>query len=520
LGGSVPKRVKLYEIKEKLLQNLKEWKSWELRFNVDSLYLSYLAVSAQLKALKSYKKSLERLKETTALGIKRGKFAQVDLLKVESSIGEVEAKVARLRSQLLYFKEALSTLVGRPVLELEPVPVSYSPLSLSLKRLYRELLKKNHLLKSKKEQIQASSQEVKLVKSKYGPRLLVEGNYLRNYGFDSGENEGIGEISVKLSVPIFEFGRRKLELLSARLKKLSTLQEYRSAQLSLKRELAEAVSRLNALQGQIAGYQKELRYSKEVARIELLNAKVKLDAANIERTKAKNKYDIALRAFHTITATKMQPVFTMGVFGITQTQKEYKEQTTRNYKALDMFDAKAKQSASLVKIKEAAYLPDVMAYGNVNLYKDTSPIMESLPKWFAGVVVKIDILQRKNRDQEIALAKITHKKVHYLKEEAVENLKLLVEKTYKEMVAFSQEYRELDSSLALAKENCKLRRLSFKEGLATSSDVVDAELFLESIKTKRLHAAYNFLLCLSRLSVLSGEREKFFTFLQHAGFEK
>jgi len=270
LGGSVPKRVKLYEIKGKLLQNLKEWKGWELRFNVDSLYLSYLAVSAQLKALESYKKSLERLRETTALGVKKGKFAQVDLLKVESSIGEVEAKTAQLRSQLLYLREALSTFVGRPVLKVEPVPVRYSPVSPNLKELYSELLKRNHLLKSKKGQLQASSQEVKLVKSKYGPRLLVEGSYLRNYGFDSGKNEGIGEVSVKLSVPIFEFGRKKLELLSARLKKLSTLQDYRSAQLSLKRELAEAVSRLSSLQGQIAGYEKELRYSKEVARIELL----------------------------------------------------------------------------------------------------------------------------------------------------------------------------------------------------------------------------------------------------------
>ena len=37
-------------------------------------------------------------------------------------------------------------------------------------------------------------------------------------------------------------------------------------------------------------------------------------------------------------------------------------------------------------------MPEVAAFGNYNLYKDDSPIMSTLPTWFAGVMVKIDLL--------------------------------------------------------------------------------------------------------------------------------
>ncbi len=257
---------------------------------------------------------------------------------------------------------------------------------------------------------------------------------------------------------------------------------------------------------------KKLKEQGQIANIELLNAQVKMDAAAIEQTKAQYKYEIALQAFALMTHSQQKPLFGMLVSDVKKDQNYYKAETTRNYHGLKVFDAKAKQSASLVKIQKAAYLPSVTGYGNYNLYKDSSPLMESLPNWFVGVLVKIDLLQRKDRAQEIQIAKMTQKKVHYLKAEAVENLKLLVDKTYKEMRSYLQEYNDLDSSLALAQENYKLRTISFKEGLATSSDVVDAQLFLEGVKTKRLNAAYNFLLSLSQLCVLSGEREKFFRY--------
>jgi len=93
---------------------------------------------------------------------------------------------------------------------------------------------------------------------------------------------------------------------------------------------------------------------------------------------------------------------------------------------------------------------------------------------------------------------------------AKSDLSLLVEKTYKEMLQYRTEYEALSSSLALARENLRLRELAFKEGLATSVDVVDAQMFLTGAKTKRLNAIYNYVQKISQLAVLSGKSELFF----------
>lgn len=68
--------------------------------------------------------------------------------------------------------------------------------------------------------------------------------------------------------------------------------------------------------------------------------------------------------------------------------------------------------------------------------------------------------------------------------------------------------------MALAHENYKLRSLAFKEGLATSVEVVDAQMLLSGAKTQRLNAAYNYVKKLAELSVLSGDNDLFFKFEQ------
>ena len=193
-----------------------------------------------------------------------------------------------------------------------------------------------------------------------------------------------------------------------------------------------------------------------------------------------------------------------------KSQNYYKDETQANFTGLKVLDAKAAQSNSLVEIKEAAWMPEVAAYGNYNLYKDDSPIMSTLPTWFAGVMIKIDILQRADRSEEIQAAKLLNDKVKYLKLEAIENLTLLVEKTYKEMMSDREEFNSLSSSMELARENYRLRSVAFKEGLSTSVELVDAQMFLMGAKTQRLNAAYNFVQKVSQLSVLSGDREMFF----------
>jgi outer membrane protein TolC len=254
----------------------------------------------------------------------------------------------------------------------------------------------------------------------------------------------------------------------------------------------------------------KLKEQGQIAKIEVLNARVKLDAAKIECTKAKHKLEIATQALFSMLKDAQMPLSSLFISADAKTKEYYKDETLLHYSGLDILDAKEKESASLVNIKKANWHPEVMAYGNYNLYKDDSPLMKSAPNWMVGVIVKFNILQRKDRTKEIQATHLLNSKVKSLKAQAIEDLKILVEKTYNEMQLYKDEYNSLDSSLDLAYENYRLRGIAFKEGLATSVEVVDAQLFLSAIKTKRLNALYNYVQKISQLSVLSGNRDMFF----------
>jgi outer membrane protein TolC len=255
---------------------------------------------------------------------------------------------------------------------------------------------------------------------------------------------------------------------------------------------------------------KKLIAQGQIAKIELLNAQVKLDAAKIETTKAKHKLSIVSLSLHNMIKNSSQPSSNLFVSQNVKAKEYYEDETLQNYAGLSVLEAKSKQTLSLVEIKEAAWHPKVMGYANYNLYKDDSPMMSMAPTWVAGLTVKIDLLQRKDRLQEVQATKLLNSKVTNLIAQSKEDLKLLVEKTYNEMLLYSDEYNSLNSSLDLAKENYRLREIAFSEGLATSVEVVDAQMFLAGAKTKRLNAVYNYVQKISQLSVLSGDRELFF----------
>jgi outer membrane protein TolC len=258
----------------------------------------------------------------------------------------------------------------------------------------------------------------------------------------------------------------------------------------------------------------KLKTQGQISKAELLNARVKLDIAKIETTKVEHKLDIVIAAFKTMIKSNNTPKSSLFVAGKLGGKYKYSNQSINNYAAIDMLNAKSDQAGAMIAIEEAAWHPKIVSYATVNLHKGDSILEEGLPQWMVGVGFKFDIFSRKDRAKEIEAAKVMKAKVASLKAQARDDLRLAVLKTYNEILLYKDEFSSLSSSLALANENYKLRSLAFKEGLATSVEVVDAQMLLSGAKTQRLSAAYNYVKKLAELSVLSGDKNLFFKFEQ------
>jgi outer membrane protein TolC len=176
---------------------------------------------------------------------------------------------------------------------------------------------------------------------------------------------------------------------------------------------------------------------------------------------------------------------------------------------LDLLDAKDKQARSLIKAEKGKYYPEVFLYGDYTLYEDDSLASQMKPDWLVGVGVSVPLIESTGRSEKTKAAQSMVSQVDALKSQAKQDLSLLVQKTYLEAQQAIDEVQGLESSIALANENLLLREKAFTQGLSSSLDVVDAQLYVANIETQRSAARFRYLISLTKLLALSSEIDSF-----------
>ncbi|GIB79312.1 hypothetical protein VCSRO19_2644 [Vibrio cholerae] len=262
----------------------------------------------------------------------------------------------------------------------------------------------------------------------------------------------------------------------------------------------------------------KLEQQGQIAHVERLQADASLDKAKVERKKAQKTLDIAQSALTQILgATEtVEPSGMLFINTSLPPMHAFIEQTLNTYPGLSLLDAKEKQASSLIKAEQGKYYPEVYLYGDYSLHEDDSLASQMKPDWLVGVGVNIPLIENSGRSEQVKAANSAVNQVRYLKAQAKQDLSILVEKTYLEAEQALEEVTGLNSSLNLAQENLRLRQKAFSQGLSTSVDVVDAELYLASIRTQQSLASFNYLISLNKLLALSSEMGSFSTYHQSA----
>ncbi|HAS8262074.1 TPA: TolC family protein [Vibrio vulnificus] len=249
----------------------------------------------------------------------------------------------------------------------------------------------------------------------------------------------------------------------------------------------------------------------QIAHVERLQAEASLDKAKVETRKAQSDLDIAQSALSKILAQNdmVEPAEGLFINQHLPPLTAFTEQTLATYPGLDLLSAKEKQASALIKAEKGKYYPEVYLYGDYSLYEDDSLASEMKPDWLVGVGVNIPLLENTGRSDKVKAANSMVSQVQSLKAQAKEDLSVLVQKTYLEAQQAIDEVIGLESSIRLAKENLDLREKAFNQGLSTSLEVVDAQLYLASVETQQSAARFRYLLSLTKLLALSSEMNSF-----------
>ena len=259
----------------------------------------------------------------------------------------------------------------------------------------------------------------------------------------------------------------------------------------------------------------KLEQQGQIARVERLQADASLDKAVVERTKAQNDLKIAQLALTQILgqSQSVEPSEQLFINKNLPHMDVFVDQTLMTYPGLKILDAKEKQASSLIMAEKGKYYPDVYLYGDYSLYEDDSLASEMKPDWLVGIGVNVPLLDTSGRSDKVAAAHSAVSQVQFLKSQAKQDLTVLVQKTYLEAKQAIEEVQGLNSSLSLAQENLSLRKKAFTQGLSNSLEVVDAELYLASIKTQQSAARFKYLISLNKLLALTSEMNAYSSYL-------
>ncbi|MEZ8365922.1 TolC family protein [Vibrio cyclitrophicus] len=259
----------------------------------------------------------------------------------------------------------------------------------------------------------------------------------------------------------------------------------------------------------------KLEQQGQIARVERLQADASLDKAVVERTKAQNDLKIAQLALTQILgqSESVEPSEQLFINKNLPHMDVFIDQTLMTYPGLKILDAKEKQASSLIKAEKGKYYPEVYLYGDYSLYEDDSLASEMKPDWLVGIGVNVPLIDTSGRSDKVAAAHSAVSQVQFLKSQAKQDLTVLVQKTYLEANQAIEEVQGLNSSLSLAQENLSLRKKAFTQGLSNSLEVVDAELYLASIKTQQSAARFKYLISLNKLLALTSEMNAYSSYL-------
>lgn len=334
-------------------------------------------------------------------------------------------------------------------------------------------------------------------------------------------NQHIITTSIKIIYPLYTGGATyaannlgKLALKDSqealRLKKLSTFEQLANIYYGvlLNQEILQTLKDVeNGHKLHLDNAQK-LQKAGQIARIETLSAQVAYDRAKNDTLKAKDSLEISQLALQTLLSDSKQNYtpsakLTIGKNARKLTLKTLLQNTLKSYPALKIVDIKAKQAQELTKLERSKFLPQIALFGNYSYHDHSSILGKSLPSWFVGIGAKMPLLDNTGSYQKYQASKIAQLEVSERKTQAIKDISLLVEKTYKEAIQARELYFTLNSSIALAEENLKLQEKAFVQGMATSTQVIDARNMLSKAKIEQKSVAYKYILSVAKLMALS-----------------
>ncbi len=243
---------------------------------------------------------------------------------------------------------------------------------------------------------------------------------------------------------------------------------------------------------------------------ELLRAKVAVANAERDLIDDQNKLDLALLALkHSMGLSEETSliiddslVFKM----VTANVNGLKNQAFANQPVFRMIEQKKLMVQQKHSLEVSDFLPQVAAFGQFNAFTNNYPV--TLPHFIVGIEAKLNIFNGLKKYNKLKSTQNLSRQVELADQYAHDQVSLLVEKSWREVINKRERYLKMKPTVELAKKNLEINEKRFREGLGKSIDVIDARLLFEGAEVERLKSLYDYYMALSELYLATGDTQQ------------
>ncbi len=217
----------------------------------------------------------------------------------------------------------------------------------------------------------------------------------------------------------------------------------------------------------------------------------------------------ALRTLLNIEDTcNIQPTSPLFINATLPAKEEFLQtMRTENY-TVNQLQLQSHIAKQQLRIDQSGYLPDIALFGKQTLY--SHGIQSNLvPRTMVGVGFTWNLFDGLAREKRIHQSKLAQQTLALGQEKAKDDLSVGIDKLYTQMQKSQDNVRALNTTIELSEELVRIRKKSFAEGMATSTEVIDAETMLATVRVARLAAYYEYDVALMNLLAICGTPENF-----------
>ena len=257
-----------------------------------------------------------------------------------------------------------------------------------------------------------------------------------------------------------------------------------------------------------------------ITKAERLFAKVNLQESKREWEASKKEYEVVHQALCSLlniqeNDVEILPVSPLFVSENLPDELYFKHLIPATNYTINKLRLEESMAESQLKISKSAYLPPIAVFGKQTLYAHNLP-RNLMPRTLIGIGFTWNLFDGFNREADVRVSRLAKETVSLEKERAENALDVLVQELYSKIQEAKDETSTLQTTIKMSEELLRIRRKSFEEGMATSTEVVDAEVMLSKVRIAMLLATYQFDVSLALLCSACGVPDLFWKLMKES----